>query len=65
MRIRIDPDRCEGHGRCWETAPDLVDDDDRGRGVVRNPDAVVPPALEAQARHAANVCPEHAVILDD
>jgi ferredoxin len=65
MKIRIDADLCEGHGRCWETAPDLVEDDDRGRGVVRDPDATVPPELEAQAREAANVCPERAVILTD
>jgi ferredoxin len=65
VRIRIDDGRCEGHGRCWETAPDLIEDDDRGRGVVRDPDAVVPAALEAQARHAANVCPEQAVVLSD
>jgi ferredoxin len=65
MKIRIDADLCEGHGRCWETAPDLVEDDDRGRGVVRNPGADVPPACEAQAREAANVCPERAVILSD
>lgn len=64
MRIRIDEERCEGHGRCWETAPDLIEDDDRGRGVVRDPDRPVPPELEDQARTAANVCPERAVILD-
>ena len=64
MRIRIDEDRCEGHGRCWETAPDLVEDDDRGRGVVRDPDAPIAPEHEAQARQAANVCPERAVIIE-
>lgn len=63
MRIRIDPERCQGHGRCWETAPDLIEDDERGRGVVRDPDADVPPEFEAQARQAANVCPERAVVL--
>lgn len=65
MKIRIDAERCEGHGRCWETAPDLIEDDDRGHGVVRDPDGIVPPELEAQARHAANVCPERAVVLSD
>ena len=65
MRIRIDEDRCEGHGRCWETAPALSEDDARGRGVVRDPGVPVPAALEAAARRAANVCPERAVVLDD
>lgn len=65
MRIRIDAERCEGHGRCWETAPELVEDDDRGRGVVIEPGAEIPAELEGKARQAVNVCPEHAVILDD
>jgi ferredoxin len=65
MKIRIDVDRCEGHARCWETAPDLIEDDDRGRGVVIDPDSAVPADLEDQARAAANVCPERAVILSD
>jgi ferredoxin len=65
MKICIDPDRCSGHARCWETAPDLLVDDEDGRGVVRHPDADVPPELEEQARTAARVCPEGAVILTD
>ena len=65
MKIRIDPDVCEGHGRCWETAPDLVADDDDGRGVVRDPGHDIPARFEAQAHAAARVCPERAVVLDD
>lgn len=65
MRIRIDPELCAGHARCWETASSLLDDDEDGRGVVRNPHSLVPPELEEQARKAASVCPERAVILDD
>jgi ferredoxin len=65
MKICIDADRCSGHARCWETAPDLLVDDEDGRGVVRVPDADVPPELEEQARTAARVCPEGAVILTD
>jgi ferredoxin len=64
MRIRIDAILCQGHGRCWETAPDLVDDDEEGRGVVRHPDGDVPTGFEAQAQSAANACPERAVVLD-
>ncbi len=60
MRIRIDTERCEGHGRCWENAPDLVYDDEAGRGVVRG-DGTVAPEFEAQAIAARNACPERAV----
>lgn len=63
MKIRIDSGLCEGHGRCWETAPDLVADGDDGRGVVRDPDGDIPAQFEAQAHAAAGVCPERAVVL--
>ena len=59
----IDPDLCTGHGRCYAVAPDLVDADDEGRGVVTR--EVVPPELEAQARKAVTNCPERAVKLLD
>ena len=65
MKICIDADRCSGHARCWETAPDLLVDDEDGRGMVRHPGADVPAQLEEQARTAARVCPEGAVILSD
>ena len=32
MRIRIDSERCEGHGRCYSLAPALVEADDLGNG---------------------------------
>jgi ferredoxin len=62
MRISIDPERCEGHGRCWENAPRLVEDDEAGRGLVRG-DGIVTPELEEQARAAVRACPERAVVL--
>lgn len=61
MRISIDPDRCQGHGRCYELAPALVTDDERGRGEVIVAD--VPPEHEDSARAAASACPESAVTL--
>ncbi len=63
MRISIDAERCEGHGRCWETAPELVVDDERGHGVVRAPGQDLPAELEQSARRAASACPEQAVTI--
>lgn len=65
MKISIDQQRCEGHGRCWETAPELVADDEDGRGVVRDPAAAIAAEHLDQARRAAAVCPERAVVLSD
>jgi ferredoxin len=62
-RLTIDPELCTGHGRCYAVAPDLVDADDEGRGVVTRDD--VPPKLAAQARKSVSNCPERAVKLLD
>jgi ferredoxin len=71
MIIRIDPDACVGHGRCYAIAPDVFDADDQGHGVLRiapidgaGP-AEVPPRLEASARTGAANCPEGAILIEE
>ena len=64
MRIRIDQERCQGHGRCYVLAPDLVEPDDIGNGREKG-DGAVPADQEATARKAQTNCPESAVILED
>jgi ferredoxin len=63
MRIRIDAERCTGHGRCYDAAPALVTDDDRGYGVVAG-DGEVPPDQREAAERAVAQCPEGAVTLE-
>ncbi|MHB8497891.1 MAG: ferredoxin [Acidimicrobiales bacterium] len=60
MRIRVDPDRCQGHARCYALAPELFDVDDYGQSSVIG-DGVVPPELEAKATLAIANCPEYAI----
>ena len=60
MKIRIDPERCQGHGRCYDLAPELFGDDEEGYGQVLG-DGVVPPGDEAAARRAAANSPERAI----
>ena len=60
MRLRIDPGRCQGHGRCYDRAPGLFGADEEGYGRVLG-DGTVPPDNEHQARLAVLNCPEHAV----
>jgi ferredoxin len=60
VKVQISPERCQGHGRCYDLAPDLFGEDDEGYGTVLA-DGVVPPAHERAARLAAANCPEHAV----
>jgi ferredoxin len=63
VKISIDPDLCQGHGRCYELAPEIFTDDERGRGWVTTPE--VPEGLAEQARAAVNACPERAITLTE
>ena len=60
MRIRVDPDKCQGHARCYGLAPELFDIDDYGQSTAKN-DGRVPAELEDKARLAIANCPEFAI----
>ena len=60
MKIQIDPERCQGHGRCYDLAPNLFGDDEEGYGQVLG-DGTVSPEQEREARLAVVNCPEHAI----
>lgn len=64
MRIRVDTELCQGHGRCYMLAPDLFDADDDGYCHPTGERQVVPELAE-QARRAAVNCPEDAIILTE
>jgi ferredoxin len=58
--VQIDFERCQGHGRCYDLAPDLFGDDDEGYGTVLG-DGVVSSDKEHEARLAVSNCPERAI----
>lgn len=64
MRIHLDAEKCQGHGRCYSLAPDLFDSDDLGSAVV-----IVTGDLDdaqlAKANLAAANCPEFAIEIGD
>ena len=62
MKVQIDSQRCQGHGRCYEIAPDVFTDDERGFGVVIR--AEIPDSLADQASRAHETCPEEAITID-
>jgi len=64
VKLHIDSERCQGHGRCYDLAPDLFGDDDEGFGKVLG-DGVVPSDSEREARLAVANCPERAIVLDE
>ena len=63
MRLHIDESLCEGHGRCWDLLPEIVDANDRGHGFLIDPSSDLPNHLEAQALDAVRACPERAITL--
>ena len=60
MRIRVDNEKCQGHNRCWDIAPELFDIDELGNAHEKN-EGAVPPELEEKARLAIANCPERAI----
>jgi ferredoxin len=62
VKLQIDPAVCQGHGRCYDLAPDLFGDDDEGFGQVLG-DGIVTPDTEQEARLAVANCPERAIAL--
>ncbi|MGZ4695499.1 MAG: ferredoxin [Acidimicrobiales bacterium] len=64
MRVSVDPDKCQGHNRCYALAPELFDVDDLGYATAKG-DGTVPPELADRARLAAANCPELAITVDE
>jgi ferredoxin len=60
VKVRIDPERCQGHGRCYDLAPAVFGEDDEGYGTVLG-GGVVPEGGEQDARLAVANCPERAI----
>jgi ferredoxin len=62
LRIELDEPRCVAAGQCAMVAPDVFDQrEDDGVAIVL--DATPPPALDAEVREAAAVCPAAAIRL--
>jgi ferredoxin len=60
VRVRVDPDKCQGHNRCKALAPALFELDEYGNSREIG-DGVVPED-QLQAAHLARAnCPEMAV----
>lgn len=64
MKINLDNDACQGHGRCYALAPELFDSDDEGYAVLKVADGQVPDGKEDDARLAADNCPEYAITVE-
>ncbi len=61
MQIVVDHERCQGHGRCYDLAPEIFGPDEEGHVALVVPDGHVPDRHEAQAARAVRSCPEQAL----
>ncbi len=60
MKINLDTEKCQGHGRCYSLAPELFDCDDLGTAVLLVDGELNEDQL-AKAKLAAGNCPEFAI----
>jgi ferredoxin len=64
VKVTIDADICQGQGRCFSIAPNLVGFDELGNGVVIGDGILTNETLD-QARLAQSNCPEHAIFIEE
>jgi ferredoxin len=64
MKVRVDQELCQGHGRCYATAPELFEADDIGNGHEIG-DGLVPADLTHKAEVAVANCPEQAIEIEE
>jgi ferredoxin len=58
VKVQINSEVCQGHGRCYDLAPKLFGEDDEGDGTV-------PADQQDAARLAVANCPERAISLTE
>jgi ferredoxin len=60
LKIRVDPNKCQGHARCKALAPELFELDEYGNAHEAG-DGTVPAGFEDKAYLAKANCPEIAI----
>ena len=62
MKVRVDPDRCQGHTLCAMAAPDVFELSEID-GHATAIDTEIPENLEENVREAVRSCPEQAITI--
>ena len=63
MKVRVEEETCVGHGRCYEIAPAVFGDDERGHCQILTPHVTT--EHQAAARKAEANCPERAILIEN
>ena len=64
MKVRVNPDLCQGHSRCSSLAPELFEVDAYGLSSALH-DGEIPAGLERKAQLCIDSCPEFAIEIVD
>lgn len=64
MKVSAHPERCDGHGLCFQTEPDFFVLDDNGI-IAIGQGIEVPPELEQVVRSAVRLCPVLALTIEE
>ena len=65
MKVKIDGERCTGHGRCYALSPDVFEPDDEGFNAARGTILDIPSGQEEAAMVGVSNCPEQAMTIVD
>jgi len=60
MRVRVDPNKCEGHGTCVDASPEIFQFEDDDVVKVLDPEPS-DPAIQKSVTRAVSVCPVAAI----
>jgi len=61
VKVRVDPERCQGHTLCAMIAPDVFQLDDVDGHSTAIIDGDIPAELQDKVREAVRSCPEQAI----
>jgi ferredoxin len=61
VKVRVDPERCQGHTLCAMIAPDVFQLDDVDGHSTAIIDGDIPDELQDKVREAVRSCPEQAI----
>jgi ferredoxin len=64
MKVRVDPTKCQGFGRCAELCPEVFILDEWGFASAKD-EGVVPAGSEVKAQEAVDACPEGAILKEE
>lgn len=65
QKVRIDRDKCQGHGRCMAFAPEVFGSDELGYAILKPGRGWVNEEYSTAIENAVSNCPEGAIYLED